>query len=327
MPNGCAQGEVCNALDTYLDPGLTLDPNLAQLYGGGECGPACGDAGACAPYEVDGGIALVCVDDPLELNGNRCRPQGCISGAECSGTVVPPGESFVPWCDVFNGNVCVGDACRLGLIDGGDCLAGFTCVADGGKPVGANGSPATGECVAEPCTAQGALVACTINQLCCGEGDAGVSTCPTGVQFGACYPAPNPPWCATCDPSSGPFGQTQCNAPANAVQYGTGMGASFCAQTMTGGICEPACDLNIFASCATGFHCTEQTIFVGDCSSCGTNPCSDAGPGGFLCSCIDDAGTGCPGAGILPWPVPRKGSAPTGPIATRRPMRACEMTP
>ncbi len=304
-PNGCPSGEVCNALDTYLDPGLTLVPTLAQLYGGGECGPACGDAGACAPYARTGGVPLACVHDPAELNGDRCRPAGCLSSVECAATVVPMGAAYIPWCDVFSGNTCVGTACRRGLADGGDCKAGFYCIDDGGQPAGASGAPATGECVVKPCNLESALIACTIDQLCCGEGDAGVSTCPTGVEVGACYPAPNPPWCATCDPSMGPFGQTQCNRPANAPQFGTGLGTSFCQQTMTGGVCQPACDRNYYSSCATGYECADQVIYGADCTPCGANPCQDAGPnpaGGnlFACRCVDDGGTGCPGAGMTP---------------------------
>ena len=295
--DGCATGDVCNVLDTYLDPGLTLVPTLAQLYGGGQCGPACTNAASCAPYETDGGLPLACESDPAELNGDRCRPAGCLDDAECANTTLDP--PYVPWCDRFHGNVCVANACRLGLATGSDCEAGDYCVADGGLPVGANGSPATGECVVQPCTVSGALESCTIDQFCCGEGDAGVGTCPTGTNLGTCYAAPNPPWCASCDPSNGPFGVAACNRPANAVQFGTGLGTGFCATTSSGGSCEPACDLSIFSSCATGFQCADEVISVGACASCGTNPCQDAGTG-FLCACVDDTGTGCPGQGTTP---------------------------
>lgn len=292
----CAPGQVCHSLDKYLDPTLTLSPLTAPLYAGGECGPACQTTADCAVYQSVGGVALGCQADPAESNGHRCRPTGCVSDRECSSTQVAPDASYRPWCDVFNANACVGNACRLG---GADCTAGNYCVADGGKLPTDGGAPGTGECASAPCYFSGAVISCAIDDLCCGEGDAGVSTCPSSVSLGDCYQAPQPPWCNSCDPSTGAFGHAECARPANALQFGGAGGASFCAQTQTGGICQPACDRNVLSSCPNGWDCTDQLSAQSDCSGCGVNPCVDAGM--FrLCACVDDAGSGCPGQGQNP---------------------------
>jgi hypothetical protein len=288
----CATGDVCNVLGKYLDP------TLGTLYAAGQCGPPCGQASDCTIYQDDdAGVPYFCDLDA----GAICRPTGCLQDGECEQPGLPDG-SVIAWCDIWDGNVCVGDVCRIGDNPVGgapfnDCIGGYTCyLPDGGAPAPTlpdGGPPIHGACLPIPCNeiTGGAHDDCNAGQLCCGEGDGGTDC--GGAAVGACYAAPSPPWCVACDTSNGNYFNSACSGVddgypgAVACLTSAGLGA----QTSW---CGPPCDPNQLWTCPAAWSCTEQQAIFTDCSSCAE--CLDAGQlmgtQIYQCGCGSDAG--CP---------------------------------
>ncbi len=284
----CPPGQVCHVLEKYLEP------SLGTLYAAGRCGAPCGQDSDCARYQGDGGTPLVCEAAP---GGERCRPKGCISDLEC-GQAAAPDASVVGWCDIWNGNQCVGDGCRIGLNPVGgqpfdDCIAGDACeLPDGGAPGTLDaGPPQRGGCFQIPCfeVTGGAHDACNAGQLCCGEGDGGTSDC-AGANPGACYPAPNPPWCVSCDPSNGAYLNPACAQAAGVVPGAIGCVTASGIPQNPPTFCAPSCDPAAPWTCPAGWTCEAQAPYLTDSSGCGSAMLLDAGEddGGnhyFQCGC------------------------------------------
>ncbi len=292
----CPNGQVCHVLGKYLDPAV------GPFYGDGKCGPPCSPGGSCAAYQDDAGPALVCETDD---GGTRCRPTGCLTDQECAGTPAGADASVAPWCDIWGGNVCDATGCRIGVDPASqlayqDCVGGYGCeLPDGGPPPAPSdaGPPLIGACFQIPCYAfpGGGRNACAAGELCCGDGDGGTSC--HGAAPGACYPAPNPPWCVACNPQNGSYFNPDCASGGDgfpgpvACLPASGLGSS------PPSYCGSACDPKEEWTCPAGWQCARQSYIVQSCSSCGSDPCLDAGQdpqAGQVHQCGCGASSPCP---------------------------------
>ncbi|MHB1847226.1 MAG: hypothetical protein ACYCWW_20575 [Deltaproteobacteria bacterium] len=325
-PGDCPNGDVCHVLGKYLDP------SVGALYGAGKCGPPCAAGGSCAGYQDDAGPPLVCETDD---GGSRCRPSGCLSDRECAGTQAGGDASVIPWCDIWNGNLmngngCDGTACRIGIdpataLPFQDCIGGYGCeLPDGGSPPAPSdaGPPLHGACFQIPCNAVpgGGHNACAAGQLCCGDGDGGTSC--GGAAPGACYPAPNPPWCVSCDPNAGTYFNPGC------AQGGDGFPGPIACLPASGlgtnppAYCGSACDVKEEWTCPAGWQCQRQPYLVSQCSACGSASCLDAGQdqnGNPLDQCGCAAQAPCP---FVPALYPELASCATCPLQGNTPLCA-----
>jgi hypothetical protein len=181
---GCPTGQVCHVLDRYLKPNVP-----PQYFGMGKCGKPCDQAGVdCSKYSSLDSCATEPVSTTHGGNEHRCRPPSpkCINDKDPWCGAAPPYKGY---CDTPT-MTCVSNKCRTDV----DCASGFGC------------TPLTNTCDPLGCVkGGGARVYCgdPISQ-CCGEpiaqSDGGFykNACTTGVDAGQCFPAENPPWCATC---------------------------------------------------------------------------------------------------------------------------------
>ncbi len=265
----CPTGEACHVDPRLLD---AANPN----FGGGQCGAPC-DA-ATDPFVCptsDDAKSEACVADgapTLSPPPTRCRPPPphCLRDEDCPAA---PDTHARGYCDRTTLD------CQTGCRSDGDCVIGYQCAA--------------GACVLESCLDQGALLACDLSQFCCGE--AGGPTCPTGVDSGQCYAAPNPPWCAACtDSAQTPPGGAR-PQPSKCVTYQDPNGA-------THQIEWHACDKTKSGQCPRSWGCTSFIQFCqtdADCGPGGSCGDVDAGPMGKYKGCLCPNGPAqCPAPSV-----------------------------
>jgi hypothetical protein len=278
---GCPSGQVC-----HVDPRLLTANN--PNFGGGRCGAPC-DSGA-TPYEcaAANGIQTACVPDGDPLTSSRplrCRPASpaCVWDQDCPRSDDAHSKGY---CDTAT--LTCQNSCRperedeLGLTS--DCIQGYKCL--------------NGACVQKTCIeGGGAILACSRGQFCCGEADS--PSCPPGVNRGACYDPPNPPWCGECEETA-----TTPDGSSTRPQY------SKCVRLTDGNDIElgrtqwHACEKSTRSHCPSNWGCNQNIQFCSTDGECGggTDSCAtitigqtQTGPVNAKgCTCSKDTGVGCP---------------------------------
>ncbi|HEY3449694.1 MAG TPA: hypothetical protein VGK67_25290 [Myxococcales bacterium] len=265
---GCRADKVCN-----VDPkNLT---SSSRNYAAGRCGAPCAADADCTYLRGD----FVCRAETG--SDKRCRPPGCLGDIECPELPIDnPSNGF---CERETGT-CMTN-CRIGedpvtSLPFTDCKGGFKCA----RPTPTE----PGACVEQTCAEQGGTQQfCRWNEICCGEDHDGNPDTPpepctdsTGAvigQPGKCYRAPNPPWCAPCDPAD-VLSCTKATFPTSAkdpnlcIAFGPD-GAG----TDRGNSCMFACESS--SQCPKGFNCKDIELTCNaDPSVCGDPArCQDSG--------------------------------------------------
>lgn len=164
----CPTGKVCN-----LDPG----PLLGQCINGCPLGDQITSNGQTKICHADGRYGDPCPTPDATTGcppGTVCQANGACGLTGCQSDNDCP--LVRTYCDTATGE------CKDGCNDPGDCGAFELCEE--------------GQCVDQGC--RGKDVSCNLGQWCCGqEAFADPATCPTGVEQGSCFLAPEP-WCRPC---------------------------------------------------------------------------------------------------------------------------------
>lgn len=273
----CPPNQIC-----HVDPRLLKANN--PNFGAGKCGAPC-DSGT-NPTVCAATTSCVVDGDPVMSTAEamRCRPTPpkCIRNADCPQS---PATNSNGYCDLGTLD------CATGCQRESDCFDGYKCVENA--------------CVEKTCIENGgANLACGVGQFCCGEENS-VAPCPTGVQTGKCYDAPNPPWCATCTtvgpvPASTPGGtriqDSQCVLADGATHLN---GQPTSSPKILFHSCDPEADPKK-AACPRSWQCMKFGQFCDTDADCGPNGACDVkmsgaeGTGEFkVCGCND--GKTCPG--------------------------------
>ena len=331
--NNCPIGEVCDVLPAFVLP----DSGFSN-YGLGHCTAPCGtpDGEDCAAVGAADGLTFACVTE--KSGEHRCRPIDPDAGVTCMNSLECPrttdGGPYAGYCSIYAFE-CNYD-CRDGVnpIDGtqyGDL--------DCAPPAGSSTSYkcVNNQCVEKTCIELGGAQYGSRDQLCCGEdrdhtgiGDAGfadlthpANACPTGVDAGAYYIAPAPPWCLpTCSnaalnlPDGGMVNAFQesldsCSVDAGlpsfdsspniCIDYNQGVLACAIAAPFTS-VCPQGWGFGppFYAGCNTNADCDSQLADGGmtDGGYCLIKHYPDAGVESQYCACDDlqperlDAGPG-----------------------------------
>lgn len=250
---GCRADRVCNVDPKFLTP-------TSHNYGAGRCGPPCAADTDCSYLRGD----FVCRAEAG--SDQRCRPPGCLGDIECPALPVDnPSNGF---CERETGD-CKPN-CRVGedpmtSLPFKDCKDGFVCEQP--TPLDPAG------CRPMTCIEQGgAQIYCSWNELCCGEDrDGDVTTAPeacpvdaagTQAEKGKCYRAPNPPWCAACDPQDA-MSCTKAGYPTSDKDdnFCIGFGADADGNDR-GNACLFACKSS--KECPKGFFCKDMPVYCND---------------------------------------------------------------
>ncbi len=190
----CPDGQTCTGLGVCLAV-CASDADCAQ---GSVCETAVGpregqciDACPLGDVRIEDGIEKVCHGDG-RYNPRCPTPDattGCAAGTVCdeAGICQRVGCATDNDCPLSHTYCDVGSAsCLDGCNDVSDCGAFEDCVVTGG----------VGACVVAGCRNKDA--SCELGQWCCGSDVFDdPSTCPSGVDNGSCFAAPEP-WCKTC---------------------------------------------------------------------------------------------------------------------------------
>ena len=289
---GCRSDLVCNVDPQFLDES---SPN----FGAGRCAHPCKSDAECATV----GTGFKCL--PEINSAPRCRPPGCLSDLECEDESEE--SDYRSYCQRSSGLcLCEGDpdancACRPATetdpLTGepyDDCKAGFKCEL--------------AECVKQNCVEQGGaeLADCLADQFCCGEdrngnGDWADDLCtnPAGItlaEYGECFTAPRPPWCASCQSND------DCNGNG---APGSSLFPSLCLDFGNGPICIYGCEK--LQECPKGMTCTTLTVSctpgedpgtcgnVDRCVQTGVDPMTGEPVGKCTCTVPGQVGGECPG--------------------------------
>lgn len=280
--SSCGPGLVCHVDSRLLRPG---NPN----FGKGKCGRACeGDD----PFLCSEGT--VCTDDgdPLMSTiARRCRPElpTCIRDADC-----PASEVNASWGYCNTATLACSDGCRRDE----HCFSGYACNVQ------------FDYCEQKPCNApgRGAALACDLSQFCCGE--EGSPDCPNTTSSGACYDAPNPPWCGDCNGSAvTPPGGAARPQPSRCVTTTERPGAGTVRKMWH------SCDPMERAACPRGWDCAALFQWCDTDADCGAGgECSlelNIDGIGKLKACACHSGQSCPSPSECHQPTDQDGN-PSG---------------
>lgn len=286
LPSLCVEG-FCAAGCGSCAPGFTCQGGGCAPFGGmARCegalscpgGAGCPDGQTCTDLEV---CLELCSVDADCAAGTICettpgpRERQCVAGCPLGEHVLQDGVDKVCHADGRYGLPCATAGSSDGCPTGTECDADGVCqragcqsdvecplprtycdVASGACLDGCNSVDDCGAfevCEGGQCRPQGCLgkeLSCDLGEWCCGnERYDNAATCPSGVDDGQCFTAPDP-WCRPCE------GNDDC---ADIDEQGQ---ASFCYElqdangTSLGKYCSVGCATN--ADCPRGLDCVHE---------------------------------------------------------------------